>query len=96
MPQSSKDIVAVVGLSGTGKSVVTRRLVEAHGYRSVYFGGVVIGEVQRRGLPVRPDTERAVREELRETHGMAAMAVLMAPEIEALRAAGERVVIDGL
>jgi dephospho-CoA kinase len=45
---------------------------------------------------VNEANERAVREELRRTHGMGAFALLSLPKIEALRREGKRVLIDGL
>jgi dephospho-CoA kinase len=90
-----KQIIATVGMCGSGKSVAGERL-EALGFVKVYFGGLTIEEVKRRGLEVNEKNERAVREELRLTHGMGAFAVLSLPKIEALLEAGKRVLIDGL
>src|SRR4030042_4055737 len=94
-PLMKKEIIAIVGMCGSGKSVAGERL-EQLGFVKVYFGGLTIDEVKRRGLEVNEKNERAVREELRRTHGMGAFAVLSLPKIEALLAAGERVLIDGL
>ena len=88
-------IVAIVGMCGSGKSVAGARLEEL-GFAKVYFGGLTIEEVKRRGLAVNEQNERAVREELRRTHGMGAFAVLSLPKIETQLAAGKRVLIDGL
>ncbi|MGB7537420.1 MAG: AAA family ATPase [Anaerolineales bacterium] len=88
-------IVALVGMCGSGKSVAGERL-EQLGFARVYFGGLTIEEVKHRGLEVNEKNERAVREELRRTHGMGAFAVLSLPKIEALLGAGKRVLIDGL
>jgi dephospho-CoA kinase len=88
-------IIAVVGMCGSGKSVAGERL-ERLGFAKVYFGGLTIEEVKRRGLEVNEQNERAVREELRRKHGMGAFAVLSLPGIESLLAAGKRVLIDGL
>jgi dephospho-CoA kinase len=88
-------IIATVGMCGSGKSVAGERL-EALGFVKVYFGGLTIEEVKRRGLEVNEPNERAVREELRRTHGMGAFALLSLPAIEAARQAGRRVLIDGL
>jgi dephospho-CoA kinase len=88
-------IIAIVGMCGSGKSVAGRRL-EGLGFAKVYFGGLTIDEVQRRGLEVNEKNERAVREELRREHGMGAFAALSLPKIEALLAEGKRVLIDGL
>jgi len=88
-------IVAIVGMCGSGKSVAGERL-EQLGFVKVYFGGLTIEEVKRRGLEVNEKNERAVREELRRTHGMGAFAVLSLPKIEALLGEGKRILIDGL
>jgi dephospho-CoA kinase len=87
--------IALVGLCGTGKSEACAFL-ESQGYTVIYFGGTVVAEVVRRGLPVNPSNEKAVREELRAVHGMAAMAHINLPKIQALRQAGRTVAIDGL
>jgi dephospho-CoA kinase len=91
----TKKIVATVGMCGSGKSVAGERL-ENLGFSKVYFGGLTIDEVKRRGLEVNEKNERAVREELRRTHGMGAFALLSLPKIEAFLGAGKRVLIDGL
>ncbi len=89
-------ILAVVGLAGAGKSEAARLLVDSYGYRAVYFGGIVVGEVQRRGLPLQPASERAVREELRAAEGMDAIAARSIQPIREYLDGGENVVIDGL
>jgi dephospho-CoA kinase len=91
----SQPIVALVGLCGTGKSEACAYL-ESLGYSIIYFGGTVVGEVQRRGMAVNPENEKAVREELRATHGMAAIAHINLPKVKSLLADGKSVAIDGL
>jgi dephospho-CoA kinase len=91
----TKKIIATVGMCGSGKSVAGERL-ERLGFAKVYFGGLTIDEVKRRGLEVNEKNERVVREELRHEHGMGAFALLSLPKIEALLAEGKRVLIDGL
>ena len=92
---NERKIIATVGMCGSGKSVAGEYL-EGLGFVKVYFGGLTIEEVERRGLPVNEKNERAVREELRRIHGMGAFAILSLPKIEAALAAGQRVLIDGL
>lgn len=87
-------IVALVGMPGTGKSVVSD-FFEKKGFAKVYFGGVTIDELGKRGLEVNEANEKKVREELRKEHGMAAYAILNIPKIEAALLAGN-VVADGL
>ncbi len=85
---------AIVGMCGSGKSVVCDYL-ESMGYTKIYFGGVVIQEVKKRGLEINPENERVVREDLRKQYGMGAMAEVLIPEIEEAYKHGN-VVLDGL
>jgi dephospho-CoA kinase len=62
----------------------------------VRFGDVTMEELRRRGLPVNETNERAIREELRKQHGMAAFAKLSLPAIEAGLERTGKVVIDGM
>lgn len=89
-------ILAIVGMPGAGKSTLTAYLRDKYGYDVVYFGGLVIEEVKNRGLDVIQDNENIVRNDLRDQHGMAAMAVLSIPKIEAAIQQGKKVLIDGL
>src|SRR5258706_405404 len=89
-------LVATVGLAGTGKSEVTRHLADRWGFVPIYFGGVVIEETRRRGLPPEPQHERVVREELREAEGMDVMARRSIPSISKALEADRDVAIDGL
>ncbi|CAK0743566.1 conserved hypothetical protein [Gammaproteobacteria bacterium] len=86
--------LALVGMPGSGKSVVTTYL-QARGWKRIYFGDLVLKGVEASGLPLTPENERLVREDLRRSHGMAAMAILSLPEIRAALVEGP-VVIDGL
>jgi dephospho-CoA kinase len=87
-------ILALVGMCGTGKSVVADYF-EKKSFSKVYFGGVTMDELAKRGLEVNETNEKAVREELRATYGMAAYAILSLPKIEnAVKDAN--VIIDGL
>jgi dephospho-CoA kinase len=90
-----KNIIATVGMCGSGKSVAGEYL-EARGFSKVYFGGLTMEEVKRRGLEVNEKNERLVREDLRKQHGMGAFAILSLPKIEERLAAGKPVLIDGL
>lgn len=89
-------IVAIVGMSGTGKSEVVKELQTLHHFEYVYFGGAVVDEVKARGLEVNEMNEAEVREDLRAKHGMAAIAVLKLPAIEKALEGGSDVLIDGL
>lgn len=92
----TSQVFAVVGMSGSGKTEVVSALARLTGARTVYLGGVVIEEIERRGRKVTEESEAEVRMELRQAHGMEAMAVLRLPQILDAIAGGLPVVVDGL
>jgi dephospho-CoA kinase len=88
------NVIALVGMPGSGKSEVAR-VFESSAYHRIRFGDITDEEVKRRGLKLSEENERVVREELRKQHGMDAYAMLNLPRIEsALKISN--VVIDGL
>lgn len=89
-------IVAFVGLSGSGKSVAAEYL-SGRGYPKVYFGGVVLDEVKRRGLELTQENEQPIREELRAKEGKDFIVNRIIAQIKDLVDAGQhRIVADGL
>lgn len=95
-PETGKLIIATVGLCGVGKSEATRFLTERLQTEMVYFGGLVADEIHTRGEPVTPATEKAVREELRQRHGMDVVARMAVEPIRRVLACRNSVVLDGL
>jgi len=87
-------IVSIVGMSGSGKSVVTA-IFQDNGFTPVRFGDITDEAVQNRGLELNELNEREVREELRREHGMAAYAILSISRIDTALKSSD-VVIDGL
>jgi len=87
-------VVAIVGMSGAGKSEVAR-LFEANGFTKIRFGDITDDEVRKRGLELTEENERYVRELLRKEYGMAAYAILNLSRIDLARKQSN-VVIDGL
>lgn len=87
-------IIALVGMCGSGKSVVCEHL-ENLGYKKVYFGGVTMDKLKETGLDVTPENEKIMREKLRKEYGMAAYAILLLPKIKEL-SKDYNVVLDGL
>ena len=61
-------ILAVVGMSGSGKSVAVDYLTSL-GYPKIYFGGMILREMERRGIVDTPENEKKFREEIREKEG---------------------------
>lgn len=91
----SKKILVLVGMPGAGKSTIVHYLSK-HNIPSVYFGGITVNEVKRRGLEVNEQNEKVVREDLRATEGPGVMAKRIIPEIESLLETNDMVVADGL
>lgn len=89
-------VIAIVGLSGTGKSVATEYLKDTYQLASIYFGGYVLAEVKKRGLEVNSNNERMIREDLRAINGMDAIAKLAIEEINLLLQKDKHIIIDGL
>ena len=87
-------ILVIVGMAGSGKSTVASHLKQK-GWHIIRFGGITMRELEKRNLPVNESNEKAVREELREKHGMDAYARLSLPLIEETLATSP-VLIDGL
>lgn len=91
-------ILAVVGMSGSGKSVIVDYLT-SKGYPKVYFGGMIYKEMEKRGIPRTEDgeSEKKFREEIRETEGKDWVVRQVVAETRDLIAAGQkRIVLDGV
>ena len=91
-------IIAVVGMSGSGKSVVVDYLTEK-GFPKVYFGGMIYKEMKRRGIEITADgeSEKRFREMIRETEGKDWVVKQVIEEAKNLINAGQkRIVLDGL
>lgn len=94
-PENLK-ILAFVGLAGSGKTTAVEYLTQK-GYPKVYFGGIVLDEVKKRGLEMTQENEQPIREELREKEGKDFVVKKIVQQIHDLVAAGQhRIVADGL
>jgi dephospho-CoA kinase len=89
-------IIAFVGLTGSGKSTAVEHLTSL-GYPKVYFGGIVLDEVRRRGLELTQENEQPIREELRAREGKDFVVKRIVRQIHDLVDAGQhRIVADGI
>lgn len=86
--------VAVVGMCGSGKSVLCNYFCDL-GWDKVYFGGVTVSQLIKNGQEVNEQNERAMRESLRAKYGMGAFAILLKDDIAEKLTHGN-VVLDGL
>ncbi len=87
-------IIALVGLTGSGKSTAAE-LIGRMGYQRIRFGDVTDEELGKRKLEINEANERIVREELRQKYGMDAYAKLNRKKIDTFLKKGN-VVIDGM
>ena len=89
-------IVAVVGMSGSGKSVAIDYLTE-QGYPKVYFGGMILKGLEKAGLEVNEENEKNFREQIRKTEGKDWVVRQVIDEVYDLIKAGQkRIVLDGV
>ena len=87
-------VASIVGMTGAGKSEVARAF-ERNGFTRIRFGDITDEEIKKRGLEPSEESERYIRELLREKYGMSTYAKLNLPKIdEAVKHSD--VVIDGL
>ena len=87
-------LIAVVGMAGSGKSVVTEYL-EQNGWTKIYFGGVIYEKMKEQGIEITPESQKEFREQIRKELGMGAIATLLLPTIEKAYQKGNTV-LDGL
>lgn len=85
------NIIAIVGLPGSGKSEVTKSFTD-NGYERIYFGDITFDYMQEKGWSVSEANERKAREEIRRVHGMAGYAILSIPKIKEAALKGNVVV----
>lgn len=91
-------ILAIVGMSGSGKSVAVDHLTEK-GYPKVYFGGMIYKEMEKRGIERTEDgeSEKQFREMIRETEGKDWVVNQVIAEVKDLVNAGQkRIILDGV
>lgn len=94
--QPNKTAIVFVGMPGAGKSICVEHL-QKKGWPSVYFGGITIDEIKKRGLEVNETNERLVREDIRSREGKGAYALRIITQIEQYFQQGQNnVVVDGL
>lgn len=92
---STKNIIALVGLPGSGKSQACNFFKQKN-IPCIRFGEITDEELKRKALPQTEEHEKVFRENLRKELGMAAFAIKNEPKIREVLKASDMVVIDGL
>lgn len=87
-------LIAIVGMSGSGKSIATDYL-EKKGWNKIYFGGVIYDRMKKEGIEITPDSQKEYREKIRKEYGMGAVAMLLLDDIDHAYQTGDTV-LDGL
>lgn len=87
-------IIFVVGMAGSGKSIVSDELVKK-GFAFLRFGQITLDKVKEDGLELNEKNEKRIREGFRKKYGMAAFAILNIPKFDELLKKSN-VVGDGL
>ena len=89
---SKRLLVCLVGMPGSGKSIVAE-VARDLGFDIVVMGDAVRDEARRRGLEPTGENMRALMRRLREERGPAVVAELCFPRIDR---AGQLVLVDGI
>lgn len=91
-----KKIITLVGMPGAGKSSCVDYLT-GKGLPKVYFGGITLDEIKKRGLVINAENEKFVREDIRKQEGKDAYAKRIVSQIKVLFEEGHDIVVaDGL
>ena len=93
MGSKVKKLVLVTGMPGSGKSLVTKYLVEK-GYKSLSMGDVVREIANERGIEKTPENLLSIAQEVREKYGLDGVAKLLMKKITRIK--HDKIVIDGL
>lgn len=89
-------ILAIVGLTGSGKSTAVDYFTEK-GFPKVYFGGVIYEAMKEAGVPIGEEHEKTFRLELRAKEGNDFVAQRIVKQIRSLADAGQhRIIADGI
>lgn len=98
MAEKDVKILALVGMSGSGKSTAIDYLIEKN-IPKIYFGGVIYKAMAEAGIERSEDgeSEKKFREEIRQKEGKDFVVKRAIKEAKDLIAAGQkRIVLDGL
>lgn len=87
-------IIAIVGMAGSGKSVASSYL-EKKGYERIHFGNIIIDQLKENKMDITPKNEKIIREKLRKDGGMGVLAELLLPIIRE-KVKSSNVVLDSL
>lgn len=93
-----KQIIAILGMCGTGKSTVSNLIKEILGgtVHEIYFGDFVQEELSLRQLEKTAFNVKAVRQEMREQGGEGVLAHLTIQKVKSISNPDATILLDGL
>lgn len=91
-----QQIIAILGLPGSGKSVVMKYLVDKYGWPKVYFGELTFDEMRRLNLEINEKNEQKVREGLRKKYGELCYAKSVMKKILQLNSTSSVILLESL
>lgn len=94
--QKKPIIVAVVGLSGSGKTAAVKYLSETYKKPVISFSNIVNDYIDDHKLEHSLENHQKIRVQMRKKYGMEAMAVLKTDEIRSALQSSNIVLIEGL
>lgn len=90
------NILAFVGLAGSGKSSVVDYLA-TKGYPKIYFGGIIYKAMEEAGIEITWESQKKFREDIRKKEGNDFVVNRAVKDARSLIDAGQRdIVLDGL
>lgn len=94
--QHNTQIIAIVGLAGSGKSSAVEYFT-AKGIPKIYFGGIIYKAMAEAGIEPTWDNQQTFREEIRAREGKDFVVKRAVTEVRNLLHAGQKkIVLDGL
>ena len=96
MKINNKQILAVVGMAGSGKSEAIKYLQEKFSWPKIYLGKYTFERMKKEGLETNYKNEKIIREKIRSELGMSAYAKLALPELHELLKKNDNVLIESL
>jgi dephospho-CoA kinase len=93
---TNKNIIAVVGMCGSGKTEAVKYIQEKFHWPNVYLGEATFDRIKREGLTTNYKNEKLVREKTRAELGMGAYAILALPKIKSILETNENILIESM
>lgn len=91
-----KNIIAILGLPGSGKTEVINYLKKKHNWPNVYFGEVTFEALKKEGLSLNNKNERIIRERIRRELGTDTYAKLSIPKVNKALKESNVVLVESL